>query len=322
MGMILKEKVCVVIPVYRAKDQILTVLSDIPPFVAKIIVVDDACPEGTGEFVIEHSKDRRVEVTFNRTNLGVGGAMVTGYQLALEQDCDIVVKLDGDGQMDPQQIPRLINPIVNYRADYSKGNRFDSLEDLEQMPPMRIFGNAVLSLMSKVSSGYWQINDPANGYTAIHVSTLKKINLTKVRRNWFFESDMLFRLSTIKAVVEDVPMAAKYGSEKSNLSIPKVGLTFPWLHLANLLKRIFYRYYLREWSAASFELPVGLVFVIYGIASGVNFWRQSSMDGVPSTAGEVMLSTIPILLGVQLLLAFLAQDISSEPSKPISEREL
>lgn len=310
-----------VIPAYKAKNQILTVLNDIPPFVERIIVVDDACPEATGEFVAEHSKDPRVEVTFNPINLGVGGAMVTGYQLALEQKCDIVVKLDGDGQMDARQIPRLINSIVSCRADYSKGNRFDSLEDLEQMPPTRIFGNAVLSLMSKVSSGYWQINDPANGYTAIHVSTLKKINLMKVRRSWFFESDMLFRLSTIKAVVEDVPMAAIYGSEKSNLSILKVALIFPWLHLVNLLKRIFYRYYLREWSAASFELPVGLAFVIYGIASGVNFWRQSSMDGVPSTAGEVMFSTIPILLGVQLLLAFLAQDIGSEPSKPISERE-
>ena len=308
--------VCVVIPAYKAQTEILGVLEQIPEIVTRIIVVDDACPDGTGELVQKNSKDKRVEVIFNKENLGVGGAMVAGYKKALEQNHQVIVKLDSDGQMDPSRIPQLIGPIVRGQTDYAKGNRFDSLEDLEQMPKIRIFGNAVLSIMSKASSGYWQITDPTNGFTAIHRSVLQRIHLGKLRQGWFFESDMLFRLSIIKAVVADVPMPASYGLEKSNLSIRKVIFEFPTRYSINHFKRIFYLYYLREWSAASFEFPAGLILTLGGLLAGINFWIRGVETGPGATAGQVMLSAVPMILGFQLILAFVSSDISGEPSKP------
>ena len=310
------HNVCVVIPAYKAQREILGVLDQIPEIVTRIIVVDDACPNATGELVQEKCKDKRVEVVFNKENLGVGGAMVVGYRKALEQNHQIIVKLDGDGQMDPTRIPKLIGPIIRGQADYAKGNRFDSLEDLEQMPKIRIFGNAVLSLMNKVSSGYWQITDPTNGFTAIHRKVLERIHLGKLRKGWFFESDMLFRLAIIKAVVADVPMRASYGLEKSNLNIRKVVFEFPTRYLINNFKRIFYLYYLREWSAASLEFPAGLILSFSGLLAGINFWMQGISTGTPATAGQVMLSAVPLILGFQLILAFVSSDISTEPSRP------
>ena len=308
--------VCVVIPAYKTRNEILTVLEQIPGIVTRIIVIDDACPDGTGELVQKNSSDKRVEVIFNKENLGVGGAMVAGYRKALEQNHQVVVKLDSDGQMDPSRIPQLIGPIVRGQADYAKGNRFDSLEDLEQMPKIRIFGNAVLSIMSKASSGYWQITDPTNGFTAIHRTVLQRIHLGKLRQGWFFESDMLFRLSIIKAVVADVPMPASYGLEKSNLNIRKVIFEFPTRYGINHFKRIFYLYYLREWSAASLELPAGFLLAAGGLLAGINFWIRGIETSMPATPGQVMLSAVPMILGFQLILAFVSSDISGEPSKP------
>ena len=309
--------VAVVLPCYKVADSILEVISLIPGFVRHIVVVDDACPQKSGELVASETKDKRIKVLQNSTNLGVGGAMITGYKWVLENtDADIVVKVDGDGQMDPRRIPALISPISSKEADYTKGNRFDSLEDLEQMPKIRIFGNAVLSIFSKFSSGYWNITDPTNGFTAIHTSVLQRVRLEKLRRGFFFESDMLFRLAIIRAVVVDVPMSATYGVEKSNLNIRKVIREFPQRHLINLLKRTFYNYYLREWNVASFELPLGLILFFWGVGFGVTSWSTAAAAGVPATTGQVMLSAVPVILGFQLMLAFLNYDVSSVPRRP------
>lgn len=312
--------VAVVIPSYRVTDHILDVINEIGPEVSKIFVVDDACPDNSGDFVEKNSKDKRVTVLRHAENKGVGGAVITGYKAALESAADIVVKVDGDGQMDPKLIPRIIAPVVRGEADYAKGNRFDSLEDLFEMPKIRIFGNAVLSLWSKLSSGYWRVTDPTNGFTAIHRSALEAIHLDKVRNSYFFESDLLFRLSIINAVVADVPMRAVYGEEKSHLKIRKVLLEFPYRHNVNLLKRIFYRYYLREWSIASIELPVGIGLTIFGTWFGLASYFAASSAGQATTAGQVTLSAVAIILGVQLLLSFLAYDVQSEPRVPKQRR--
>lgn len=310
------RNVAVVIPAYNVAEHILGVISAIPKEIKNVIVVDDACPQGSGKKVQKQFK-KKVKVVFHASNQGVGGAMISGYKEALATtEAQIVVKIDGDGQMDPAQIKRLITPIVNQRADYTKGNRFDSIEDLEQMPRLRLFGNAVLSLFAKVSSGYWNVTDPTNGFTAIHRSVLEKIRLEKVRKSFFFENDMLFRLSLVRAVVQDVPMAAKYGNEKSNLKIWKVIREFPGRYLANFIKRVIYQYYLREWSPASIELPLGLILFLFGAVAGVTNWMDASTAGLPATAGQVMIAALPILIGSQLLLAFVNFDISSSPRNP------
>jgi hypothetical protein len=188
------------------------------------------------------------------------------------------------------------------------------------MPKVRIFGNAVLSLWSKLSSGYWSITDPTNGFTAIHRKALEAIHLDKLRKTYFFESDLLFRLSITNSVVADVPMVAVYGEEKSNLKIRKVLVEFPWRHTVNFLKRVFYKYYLREWSVASFELPLGVIFTVFGAWFGIARYLEASEAGRATTAGQVTLSAVALILGVQLLLSFLSYDVQSEPRVPRQKR--
>jgi len=311
-----KPVVAVVIPSYKVTAHIVETIGEIGPEVAHIIIVDDACPDGSGKLVEQEVKDKRVKVIFHTENQGVGGAMITGYRAALETDAQIVVKLDGDGQMDPALIKDLIAPIVTGRADYTKGDRFDSLTGLSQMPGIRLFGNAGLTLLTKISTGYWNITDPTNGYTAIHRDALKALPLGMLSKRFFFESDMLFRLSIYRAVVWDVPMQARYGNEKSNLSIAKTLWEFPWKHFKNFHKRLFLNYYLRDVSAASIELPLGFVLWWFGVIAGFDALISSLSNGVAASTGTVMISVVPLILGFQLLLAFVSHDVSSVPTRP------
>jgi len=312
--------IAVVIPCYRVKTHILGVIENIGAEASRIYVIDDACPDGSGEFVRETSKDKRLRFIFHDENQGVGGAVISGYKAAYADGADVVVKIDGDGQMDPRLISAIAKPVVEASADYSKGDRFDSLENLFGMPKVRIFGNAALSLLAKFSTGYWSVTDPTNGFTAIHRRALEAINLDKIRKSYFFESDILFRLNIANCVVADVPMAAVYGSEKSNMSILKVMFEFPWRHTVNLWKRIFYRYYLREWNVGSFELPLGLSLVAFGAWFGLSSYLSAAAAGLATTAGQVTGSAVALILGVQLLLSFLSYDVQSEPRIPRQRR--
>jgi len=316
-----KPVVAVVIPSYKVTNHIFQTIAEIGPEVAHIFVVDDACPDGSGKLVEREVKDKRVKVIFHTENRGVGGAMITGYKAALESDAQIVVKLDGDGQMDPALIKDLIAPIVTGRADYTKGDRLDSLTGLAQMPTIRLFGNAGLSLLTKISTGYWNITDPTNGYTAIHRDALAALPLDMLSKRFFFESDMLFRLSIYRAVVWDVPMLARYGNEKSNLSIAKTLWEFPWKHFKNFHKRLFYNYYLRDISAASIELPLGLILWWFGLLSGLDALGDSMRSGIPASTGTVMIAVVPLILGFQLLLAFVSHDVSAVPTRPKQRQE-
>ena len=315
-----EESVAVVIPAYKVKRHILEVISRIGPVVSKIYVVDDCCPDQSGEHVLANCCDERVKVIRNARNLGVGGAVMAGYRAAINDGVAIVVKIDGDGQMDPALIRNFVDPILAGEADYTKGNRFYSLEEIHAMPAIRIFGNAVLSFMTKLSSGYWDLFDPTNGYTAIHTDVARHLPFEKISQRYFFETDMLFRLNTLRAVVIDVPMDANYGDEVSNLNIAKVLGEFLAKHIRNFAKRIFYNYYLRDLSLASIELPLGLLLLFGGTIYGGWHWLASAHAGVTTPAGTVMLSALPILMGLQLILAFLAYDIASVPRRPRHKR--
>lgn len=310
-------RIAVVVPCYCVTKHITNVISDIPAAVWRIYVVDDACPEETGKFVVHHLNDPRICVLSNKENQGVGGAVMEGYQKAIADGADVIVKLDGDGQMDPALIPYFVEPILAGEADYTKGNRFYDLEEIRAMPSIRLFGNAVLSLMTKLSSGYWNLFDPTNGYTAIHAEVARHLPFKKISRRYFFETDMLFRLNTLRAVVVDVPMDAVYGEENSSLKISRIVHEFLFKHTRNFFKRIFYNYYLRDLSLASIELPIGLTMLIFGIGFGGYQWYLSAQSGVPTPAGTVMLAAMPMLMGLQLVLAFIGYDISSVPRRPL-----
>jgi glycosyltransferase involved in cell wall biosynthesis len=308
----------VVIPCYKVRAQILGVLEQIGPTVERIYVVDDACPEKTGALVQDSCHDPRVHVIFNPKNAGVGGAVIEGYKAALRDGMDVIVKLDGDGQMDPMLVPDLVGPIADGEADYTKGNRFYSLDRISEMPRLRILGNALLSLMTKLSAGYWNIFDPTNGYTAIHAKVARQLPLEKISRRYFFETDMLFRLNTIRAVVLDVPIDARYGSEASSLRISRIVFEFALKHVRNFFKRVFYNYYLRDMSIASIQLPLGVGMLLAGVGYGFTTWRAGLEQSSPSNAGTVTLIALLVILGTQFILAFLGYDIASVPTKAIN----
>ena len=303
----------VVVPSYKVSAHILDLIERIGTEVDSILVVDDACPDGSGKLVLARCSDPRVEVLFHEENKGVGGAVMTGYRYAIAKGADIIVKLDGDGQMDPALLPRFIAPILAGEADYTKGNRFYDLRYISRMPMLRLAGNAMLSFMAKFSTGYWDIFDPTNGYTAISTRVAMKLPQDRISERYFFESDMLFRLGTFRAVVRDVPMDAHYGDEVSNLRIGKVLGEFAGKHLRNFTKRIFYNYFLRDVSVASIELVCGIGLMAFGVVYGGWHWWQSVATGQTAATGIIMLAAMSVLVGLQLLLAFLAYDIASVP---------
>jgi dolichol-phosphate mannosyltransferase len=314
------HRVGVVIPSYRVTRHVLSVLSAIGPEVDRVYVVDDCCPDGSGDLVKAKCTDPRVVVIRNEENLGVGGAVMNGYLAAVREGMDVIVKIDGDGQMDPTLIPSFVGPVLAGEADYTKGNRFYNLERITDMPAVRLFGNAVLSFMTKLSAGYWDLFDPTNGYTAIHADVARRLPIDKISRRYFFETDMLFRLNTLRAVVVDVPMDARYGDEVSNLRISRIAGEFLAKHARNFFKRLFYNYYLRDLSVASIELPLGILMLTFGSVFGAWHWVRSMYAGTAATAGTVMLSALPVLMGLQLILAFLAFDIASVPRRPIHKQ--
>lgn len=313
----MQPKIAVVIPCFKVKKYILEVLAKIGSDVHIIYVIDDCCPEGTGDFVKSRCQDSRVKIIFHSTNKGVGGAVISGYREAMADGATIIIKVDGDGQMEPALIPRFIKPIAGGVADYVKGNRFFDLDSLVSMPKLRLIGNAGLSFVNKMASGYWDIMDPTNGYTAIHSSALKMIPLHKIDKRYFFESDMLFRLNTVRAVVYDLPMAAKYGEEISHLKISRVILAFPCKYFNRFLKRIFYNYFLRDFNIGSVELIVSLILIFLGSVFGFYNWYLSIHRGTPATSGTVMLASLPIILGFQSLLAVINYDVTNIPRVPV-----
>jgi glycosyltransferase involved in cell wall biosynthesis len=310
-------QIAVVIPCFRVTRHIADVVAKIPPAVNTIYVVDDACPEHSGQFLQQHTNDPRVVVLFNQVNLGVGGAVMVGYQAAIADGADIIIKIDGDGQMDSALIPNFIEPIIAGEADYTKGNRFFDLELINRMPRIRVFGNAVLSLMAKLSSGYWNLFDPTNGYTAIHSDVCRRLPFDKISQRYFFETDMLFRLNTLRAVVVDIPMDARYEDEDSNLKISAIIFEFLGKHTKNFFKRIFYNYYLRDLSLASIELVLGLLLTAFGLIYGGYHWVASASMGIATPAGTVMLAAMPLLVGIQLILQFVGYDIASVPRRAL-----
>lgn len=303
-------RISVVIPAYKVSEQIVSVISSIPKYISQIIVVDDCCPENSGKIVQDNIDDKRVIVLRHIENKGVGGALKSGYREAVLGKADIVVKIDGDGQMDPSLIPLFIEPIILNQADYTKGNRFTSPETIREMPRVRIMGNLVLSFVTKLSTGYWDVFDPNNGYTAISSRQLKRLNLEKISDRYFFESDMLFRLGLNSVRVIDVPMEATYGNEVSSLSLRKSVLEFPIRHLINTIKRISYTYFLRDFSLASLQLLAGSGLMLFGVLFGFSNWLDGQKTGIPTPVGALILIAMTSLSGLQLLLGFLAADIA------------
>ena len=311
------DRIAVVIPCYRVIAHIDGVLAGIGPEVARIYCVDDACPDGSGDHVERHCRDPRVTVLRHGTNQGVGGATLSGYRQAVADGMQVIVKMDGDGQMDPALLPELVAPLLRGEADYTKGNRFWDLRQIHRMPWLRRAGNLALSFMAKASTGYWDLFDPTNGYTAIHAAVAERLPMESISRRYFFETDLLFRLNTLRAVVIDVPMDARYGDEQSQLKVSRVVGEFAFKHLRNFGKRIVYNYFLRDLPAASLELVAGTLLMAFSLVYGGWHWWLSASSGQAAATGTVMVAVVTFVSGLQFLLAFLNHDVASVPRRPL-----
>lgn len=308
--------VAVVIPAYRAAGSIAAVLAGIPALVRHIVVVNDGSPDSTSA-TVRAASDPRVALVEHDSNQGVGGAVMTGYRHARMLGADIIVKMDADGQMDPDYLLPLITPIVLGEADYTKGNRFLHERELRAMPGRRRFGNAGLSFITKLASGYWGIFDPTNGYTAIHASLIPILGTAAIAKRFFFESSMLLHLSLVRAVVRDVYVPARYPGTASHLSESRAAVQFPWLLFRGFLRRVRLQYFIRDFTAVSLYLVFGLLLTLFGTIWGAWHWAISNQQGVPATTGTVMIAVLPIIVGVQLLLQAMTLDIQGAPAAPL-----
>jgi glycosyltransferase involved in cell wall biosynthesis len=318
-------RLAVVIPSFRAAATIGGVLRGIGPEVGRIYVVDDGCPDSTGERALREHGDSRLTVLRNGRNLGVGGAMKHGYRRALADGADIVVKLDADGQMDPGHISRLVAPLLAGAADYSKGNRFAPRERmpagsppraLSAMPWARLAGNVLLSALHRAATGYWRIGDPANGYTAIHARALERIGVEALADCYYFETDMLFRLNLVDAVVADVPLPACYPGSGSNLSLCRVAPRFAWMTANRCLRRLPLKYFRGDWDLGSLKLASALAMI--SLAAGLAGWRWLGPSSLAGRPGGAELACL--LIGLALLAAAALYDASKASRVPLSRR--
>ena len=308
--------VWLVIPCYKVTGHIERVIAKTPTWIDGIVCVDDCCPDKSGDYIERTVNDPRVVVLRLPKNQGVGGATLAGYREAASRGAQVLVKVDGDDQMDLSYIPHLVAPILLGEADYTKGNRFTSLSHLKQMPSIRIFGNAALSFAAKVSTGYWNIFDPTNGFTAIEAQVAKLVMEKRVSRRFFFETDLLYHLGTLRAVVRDVPMPSRYADEVSNLRISAIVGPFALKHLRNFAQRVLGQYFVRDFNAASLELVAGLFALLFGVGYTASY-LMTRVPGQAASAGVVMAAALPVILGAQLLLQAMNFDVLNVPNRPI-----
>ena len=316
-----KPYIVVVVPAYNEAAQILDVLTTIPECVQTVIVVDDGSTDETAELVESMELvDPRIELIAHNTNRGVGAAMVTGFRRALKLDAEIVVKMDADGQMSADDLPKLVEPLLQGRGDFAKGNRFRDFAALEAMPAVRRTGNLVLSFLTKSAVGYWNCFDPCNGYVAIRGDVLARVPLDKLQDSFFFETSLLAELNLLTAVVVDVPMAARYAAETSHLSVRKVLGEFPGRLARCLVRRLWLKNFMYDFSMLSVYLLTGLLLTSGGIGYGGVNWLIYAWAGVGAPTGTVVIPAMMIILGFQLLLSAVHEDIRRVPTEPLWRR--
>ena len=314
-----KFNLAVVIPAYQVADTIETVLNELPEYLCHIIVVDDASSDNTSELVQAYAeRDRRIVLLRHAHNQGVGGAMLTGFKKALELGAQVILKIDGDHQMDPVHIPALVKPLLEGKGDYAKGNRFRDFDSLRHMPIIRRVGNLGLSFLTKAATGYWNCFDPTNGYFAIRAEMLAQLPLERIDRGYFFETSMLANLYLLDAFILDIPMPARYRGERSSMSIRRVLIEFPAKLLTTVLRRLLLRYYLFDFSMVSVYLLTGIPLILFGLIFGSVKWIQYLQLGVPAPTGTVILPTLALILGIQILLSAIEIDMNAAPKSPRS----
>jgi glycosyltransferase involved in cell wall biosynthesis len=307
-------RVAAVVPAYKEELMIGRVIETMPDYIDDIVVVDDFSPDDTSG-AVTRVNDPRVTLIRHETNQGVGGAIITGHKAAMELGSDVNVVLAGDAQMDPAYLPRLLDQVTSGGFGFAKANRFYAPESFSGMPGHRVFGNIVLSFMTKLASGYWNLFDPQNGYTAIRTDVVRRVPLDRIAKRYSFENDLLTHLNILQVPAVDVPIPAVYGDEVSSIKLSSVIPELIYRLTAGFWTRIWYRYVLWSFSPIALLLFMGLVMLGFGLI--VTIWLIFQIAAsVIATAATVMLAALPLMLGTQLLISALQLDIQATPSTP------
>jgi len=300
--------IAAVVPAYQTAETIQAVVGQMPACVDWIIVVDDASSDGSGA-ALEQLNDPRLVYLRHEHNQGVGGAMITGFRRALELDADLVAKVDGDGQMDCRFLETFARAAIVHNCDYVKANRFGHLRDLGAMPKARLYGNIGLTFLTKFASGYWNVFDPQNGYVMISRRALRRLDLDRLDRGYFFENSMLINLNIIKARIAEIYLPARYGDETSSMRLHRILVTFPLKLMRGFLYRVYQKYVFRSVSPVAILLFCGLLLMAWGVLWGARAWYLSIASGVAATTGTVVLALLPLLVGWSSVLQAVVFDV-------------
>lgn len=303
--------IAAVVPAHNEAAHIRDVIVGLPEAVDHIVIIDDKSTDETADLA-ESSGDPRVVVIRHEQNTGVGGAIISGHKRALELGADIDVIFAGDDQMDPQYLPALLDPIVEEGYGFTKANRFYSSTSYHGMPAYRVFGNVVLSLANKAASGYWNLFDPQNGYTATSADVLRRLDLDSISQGYEFENDFLLNLNILNVRARDIPIPARYGTEVSGMKMRKVVPAIGGMLFAGFFRRVLLKYVVGSFSPIALFLFSGLALLAFSALFGAWTIYETVGPGV-ATTGTVLLAVVPFLTGFQLVLTALQLDIQASP---------
>jgi glycosyltransferase involved in cell wall biosynthesis len=311
-----KKRVAIVVPAFNEQAHVASVVRTAPRYADYVIVVDDASADATSreaKRAAGRALNKRVFVLRHEKNQGVGAAIIAGHKKALALGADFVIVMAGDAQMPPEHASALLDALLE-GYDYAKGNRFLGKGSLRGMPALRVFGNAILTFLTKAASGYWQIFDPQNGFTAIKAETLKQLDLDSLARGYVFENDLLVKLNIIGARVRDVAIPASYANnQKSGIKLWKFVPHAAWHLKKSFLRRIYEKYVLRDFHPIALFMFGGFILSFVGFLTGAwILWEKFTAHLSPSV-GSVLLCLLPLVVGIQLLLTALILDVYETP---------
>jgi glycosyltransferase involved in cell wall biosynthesis len=304
------KTVAVVVPAYDEEALVATTINGVPPFVDRIFVVDDASRDGTAA-AARAAGDGRVEVIAHEHNAGVGAAIVTGYHRAVEEGIDVTCVMAADNQMDPTDLEKIVLPVARGELEYAKANRLITGEAWKVIPRSRYLGNAVLSLLTKIASGYWHVADSQSGYTAASREILEQLDLDRIYRGYGFPNDMLVHLNVWNARVRDIPSRPVYGvGERSGIKIRKVVPRISWLLLKGFFWRMREKYVIRDFHPLVFFYALGFLMTFLGLGLGIAEVVLRIMGNAVSV-GTVVLVALLLIFGLQFTLFAMWFDLES-----------
>lgn len=304
-------RVAVVVPAFNEEALIGTTVATMPELVDHIVVVDDASTDATAEKA-RATGDERVDVITHDRNHGVGGAILTGHQRAMDIGVDISVVMAGDAQMDPDYLPRLLDPISDGGYDFAKADRFFDFGSYEGMPRTRVIGNVLVGFLAKAATGYWHLFDPLNGFTAVRTDALRRLPLGRIRRDYAFECDLLVYLNIIQSKGKDVPVPAVYGEERSDIRLFREGRKLLLSLFRGFWRRMMWKYLLWSFSPIAIFLFGGLALVLWGIGFGIGIGIRT-LGPPEASAATVLISVGPLLVGINLLIVAWVLDVLESP---------